>query len=111
DYEYVPSGGASEDVTTGLRAKQWLGDHVGIGLTYVDENRAGDDYNLAGGDLTLQAGRGTYLKLEYAQTQATQAPVFYSDNGGLSYSRLNPEVDIAREGEARSVEARVNLRE
>ena len=110
DYEYVPTGFDPDEVTAGLRGKHWFGDHVGVGLTYVDENRAGDDYTLIGADLTLQAGRGTYLKLEHSKTEATSAPVFFSDNGGLSFTELNSGLG-AREGEASAVEARANFKE
>ena len=110
DYEYVPTGFDPDDITAGVRGKHWFGDHVGVGVTYVDENRAGDDYTLAGADLTLQAGRGTYLKLEHSRTEATSAPVFFSDNGGLSFSQLNGTGGF-REGDASAVEARVNFKE
>src|SRR5690606_15110241 len=70
DYEWVPSSFDSDEITAGFRGKKWFGDHIGIGATYVDENRAGEDYTLYGGDITLQAGRGTYLKAEYARTEA-----------------------------------------
>lgn len=110
DYEWLPSEFDDNSITAGLRAKQWLGDHVGVGVTYVDENRAGEDYTLTAGDLTLQAGRGTYLKAEYAQTESFATPVFYSDNGGFSFLRSN-DVRGQRKGEARSVEARVNFKE
>lgn len=110
DYEYVPRGFDPDEVTAGVRGKHWFGDHVGVGLTYVDENRAGDDYTLMGADLTLQAGRGTYLKLEHSKTEATSAPVFFSDNGGLSFTELNSGLG-AREGEASAVEARANFKE
>ena len=109
DYEWVPTDFDADEIATGLRGKHWFGDHVGVGLTYVDENRAGEDYSLAAADLTLQAGKGTYVKLEYAQTESTSAPVFFSDNGGLSFTRLNPAG--VREGNAASVEARANFRE
>lgn len=110
DYEYVPRGFDADEIATGVRAKQWLGDHVAVGGTYVDENRAGEDYRLVGGDLTLQAGRGTYLKLERHESESTAAPVFFSDNGGLSFVPRNP-IDAAREGAASAVEARANFRE
>ena len=110
DYEYIPTGFNPDEVTAGLRGKHWFGDHVGVGLTYVDENRAGEDYSLLGADLTLQAGRGTYLKLEHSQTEATSAPVFFSDNGGLSFSQLNG-LGERREGAASAVEARANFKE
>lgn len=110
DYEYVPQGFDADQVGAGLRGRHWFGDHVAVGATYVDENRAGEDYQLAGVDLTLQAGRGTYVKLEHTRSEATAAPVFFSDNGGLSFSQLNP-VAGDRSGEATAVEARANLRE
>lgn len=110
DYEYVPLGFSTDDVSAGVRGKQWFGDHVAVGGTYVDENRSGDDYSLIGADLTLQAGRGTYLKIEQTRSEATAAPIFYSDNGGLSFIQRNP-VSGNRKGDARAVEARANLRE
>lgn len=111
DYEYVPTGFSSDESSVGFRGRQWFGEHVALGGTYVDENRAGDDYRLQGVDLTLQAGRGTYLKLEQASSEATSAPVFYSDNGGLSFSQINPINALNREGDAKSVVARINFKE
>lgn len=110
DYEYIPNGFDADEVTAGVRGKHWFGDHVALGATWIDENRAGDDYSLKGVDLTLQAGRGTYLKVEQSRTEATSAPIFFSDNGGLSFTQLNPVVG-AREGDARAVEARANFKE
>jgi hypothetical protein len=109
DYEWVPTSFDADEVTAGFRGKHWFGDHVGVGATYVDENRAGEDYTIAAGDITLQAGRGTYLKAEYSQTESFSAPVFFSDNGGFTFTQLNPVGP--REGEAKAVEARVNFRE
>ncbi|HEX7801737.1 MAG TPA: hypothetical protein VF471_03135 [Pseudoxanthomonas sp.] len=109
DYEWVPSDFDADEVTAGVRAKHWFGDHLGVGATYIDENRAGEDYTLAAGDITLQAGRGTYLKAEYSQTESFSAPVFFSDNGGFTFTQLNPVGP--REGEAKAIEARVNFRE
>ncbi|WP_449468051.1 hypothetical protein [Stenotrophomonas humi] len=109
DYEWVPSNFDADEVTAGFRGKHWFGDHLGVGVTYVDENRAGEDYTLAAGDITLQAGKGTYLKAEYSQTESFSAPVFFSDNGGFTFTRLNPIGP--REGEAKAIEARANFKE
>ena len=109
DYEWVPSNFDADEMTAGFRAKHWIGDHVGVGATYVDERRAGEDYTIMGGDLTLQAGKGTYVKAEYTATESYSSPVFFSDNGGFTFTQLNPVGP--REGEAKSVEARVNLKE
>lgn len=110
DYEYVPDGFDADGVTAGFRGRHWFGEHVAVGATWVDENRAGDDYALQGADVTLQAGRGTYLKLEQSRSEATSAPIFFSDNGGLSFVETNA-VTGPREGEARAVEARANFKE
>ncbi|MBN8801712.1 MAG: hypothetical protein J0H05_08580 [Stenotrophomonas acidaminiphila] len=110
DYEWVPTGFDADDVTVGFRGKHWIGDHVGLGATWVDENRAGEDYTLKGADLTLQAGKGTYLKAEYAHTESFGVPAFFSDNGGLSFIQQN-DTALNRKGDARSLEARANFRE
>ncbi|AKH44317.1 hypothetical protein FHS61_002947 [Altererythrobacter atlanticus] len=109
DYEWLPGSFDSDEITAGFRGKHWLGDHLGIGATYVDENRAGDDYTLYGGDITLRAGRGTYLKGEFAHTQALAAPTFLSTNGGFDFTRL--AATGPQEGDARSIEARANFTE
>ena len=108
DYEYAPVG-LGDAMTAGVRGKQWLGDHLAVGGTYVDERREGDDYLLKGVDVTLQAGRGTYVKVEHSESESTSAPVFFSDNGGLSFTQLNPA--LARKGKATGVELRANLKE
>lgn len=110
DYEYVPEG--VDNLVLGGRAQVWAGDHVAVGGTYVSEERAGDDYALRGVDLTLRAGRGTYLKAEVAESESTQTDVHYSDNGGLSYTQRTAEVASEdRSGRAVGVEARLNLYE
>ncbi len=114
DYEYVPSGFSADETAMGGRAKVWLGDHVAIGGTFVDENRAGDDYELQGLDVTLQAGRGTYLKVESAKTESNQAASYFSDNGGFSFNEIafDPTNDNPnKKGDALSVEARANFKE
>ncbi len=110
DYEYVPRGLNLDATNVGVRAKHWLGDHVGVGATWVEENRAGDDYSLKGVDLTLRAGRGTYVKIEHSRTKEMSAPVFFSDNGGLSFHEANA-ANGPRKGSATALEARVNFKE
>lgn len=111
DYEFFPTGGLRDAATTGLRGRHWIGEHVAVGGTFVDERRAGQDYRLEGADLTLRAGQGTWLDAEIARSQASAAPRFFSDNGGLDFMRLDPVAGSARDGEARRVEGRANLRE
>ena len=110
DYEWVPSGFDADELTVGLRGKHWFGDHVGVGATYIDESRAGEDYTLKGGDITLQAGKGTFLKAEYARSESFGVPAFFSDNGGLSFIQQN-NTALNREGDAKAIEARANFKE
>jgi hypothetical protein len=108
DYEYVPAD--IKNLVVAGRGQVWAGDHVAVGGTVVSEDRAGDDYSLQGVDVTLRAGKGTYLKAEVAKSESTQADVFFSDNGGLSFSQQTPALDAEdRSGRAVGVEARVNL--
>ncbi len=109
DYEWVPTDFNAGQATAGFRGKHWFGNHIGLGATYVGENQDGDDYRLYGGDLTLQAGKGTYLKGEYAKTEALASPTYLSTDGGLSFARLG--ANAPREGAAKSIDARANLRE
>jgi hypothetical protein len=110
DYEWIPAGFDAGNLSAGVRGKQWIGDNVAVGGTYVDENRAGENYTLMGADLTLQAGRGTYARIEHSKTKATSAPVFFSSNGGFSFTQLNA-VNGLREGTATAVDLQANLKE
>ena len=114
DYEYLPNGFSADHLTAGGRAKHWFNDHIAVGLSYVDENRAGNDYQLAGADLTLQAGKGSYIKVEHSNTRNSQAPIFYSDNGGLTFQQMNIiDEELTggdKSGDALSFEARANLK-
>ncbi len=109
DYEYLPDELDDGDMTVGVRAQDWLGDRVGIGGTYVQEDRGGQDYELKGVDATLRFGSGTYLLAEYASSEARQTTDgFFSDDGGLSFAALNSSALTDVSGDAVKLEARVN---
>jgi len=110
DYEYVSDSSFEADfVTAGARAKHWINDNIALGATYVKEEAAGDNYEIKGVDLTLQAGYGTYIKGEYTNTKSRGAPMFYSDNGGLSFVELGSGERSG--GNAIAVDAKVNFKE
>jgi hypothetical protein len=109
DYEWLPSNFDNDEIAGGVRAKKWFGDHLAVGGTYVDENRAGQDYSLASGDITLQAGKGSYMKAEFARSENSTAPAFFSSNGGFSFTQMNS--NAPQKGDAYSVEARANFTE
>jgi hypothetical protein len=111
DYEYVPAAFDPDNMTVGGRAERWFGDHVAVGATHVGESRSADNYQMSGADMTLQVGRGTYLKGEFVRSEATQAPRLLSEDGGLTFEQINPGGSGPREGDAVGVEARLNLQE
>ena len=110
DYAWVPAGLDRQSTTFGGRAKHWFGDHLALGVTHVQEGRQGNDYQLDGVDVTLQAGQGTWLRAEMARTESFGVPVYWSANGGLDF-QLRNRLDDQRQGDARSVEGRINLQE
>lgn len=110
DYEWRPAGFDGDRLAAGGRVRQWVTDHVALGATAVDERRHGEDYRLTGADLTLQAGRGTLLRVEHSRSASTGAPVFFSDNGGFSFTQTNAAT-AAREGSATAVDGRIDLKE
>ena len=111
DYEYVPDGFEPEDLTMGGRGKVWATDGVAVGATYVKEEADGADYELLGADVTLAAGEGTYLKAEYAASEAASSGNEYvSADGGLTFAEMNAGPwDEGLDGEALSIEGRVAL--
>ena len=110
DYAWVPGALDRQSTTFGGHARHWFGDHVALGVTKVEEGRRGTDYTLDGVDVTLKAGQGTWLRAELARTESFGVPVYWSANGGMDFTLRN-RIDTQREGEARSVEGRINLQE
>jgi len=102
DYEYIPNDSDSMDnLTFGGRGKGWINDNIGIGGTYVSEEKDAQDYQLMGVDLTLRATEGTYLTTEYSKSEGTQTDSnFVSFDGGLSFKDINDPNNKDRDGEA-----------
>ncbi|MEM7432618.1 MAG: OmpA family protein [Pseudomonadota bacterium] len=109
DYEYLPVGFDADEIAAGIRGKHWIGDNISVGGSYVSEGRGSEDYTLAGADIAVTDGKGSYIKVEAASSEATQTERFYSNDGGLSFGTLNAAVNENRSGEALGLEARINL--
>ena len=109
DYEYLPDNFDADNLTAGFRGRRWLGDHIGVGVTWANEQRDGDDYNIKGVDLTLKKSEHTYIRAELAHSESNQtAGSFVSTDGGLSFSEFNSN-DGVGSGNALSIEAQLNL--
>ena len=113
DYEYVPEALEADEMTYGVRAKTWLGDHVAVGASKIVDQQQGRDYDLEGIDVTLKAGKGTYLSVEAARSASLKSGAgFDSMDGGLSFlAHGDGESGPAASGDALAVEGRVNLAE
>ena len=89
DYEYNPTTDLKSVPDQGIRAYTWMGDHVRIGGTVVEEKRDGGDYDLNGVDAMFKFGRNTKITAEYAQSIGQQMGNSMSADGGLSYTDVS----------------------
>ena len=109
DYEYSPANFDFDDTSLGARGKKWIGDHVGVGATIVNESRDGADYTLTGTDLTLKRSDRTYVQAEFSHSEALQTSgSFLSTDGGLNFVSVESVFDDSS-GNAFGVEARAAL--
>ena len=108
DFEYIARNFDADDLTLGAAGTAWITDSLGLGGTYVRESRAGDDYELKGLDLTLRRNKGTYLKLEVAESDAVAATSQRSVDGGLNFENIAPTGNNVS-GRAWGAEAQVTL--
>ena len=90
DYEYDPSASDPSIANQGIRGYTWMGDHVRVGATGVQEKRPGGDYDMNGVDAMFKFGRNTKVTAEYAQTINQQMGSSVSYDGGISYANLGP---------------------
>jgi len=102
DYEYIPTDSDTLDnLTYGGRGKGWINDNVGIGGTYVSEEKDAQDYEMMGADLTLRATEGTYLVTEYSKSEGTQVDSnFVSFDGGLNFKQISNPNNNSKSGDA-----------
>lgn len=111
-YEYYPKQFDSNNMSAGWEVKQWINNKLALGANYVKENRTGQDYELAGAQVTVQEGVGTWFTAELAQSKSTSAPYFFSNDGGLRFNEITTvNTNLLNQGNAYSLEARVNSQE
>ncbi|MCY4043714.1 MAG: hypothetical protein OXE99_01390, partial [Cellvibrionales bacterium] len=94
DYEYVPrtTRQTLDNMTYGGRIKGWMTKHLGVGATYVKEEKDSQDYELKGGDVTIRFTEGSFIKAEYSESNGIEADSnFVSVDGGLTFDRRSAE--------------------
>jgi len=110
DYEYLPDDFKANQATYGARVKQWLNDHIAVGATYGHEGRSNGDYEVKGADVTFKAAKNSYIRAEFASSDALQSngANFYSMDGGLRFETIDTN-NSNISGDAYGVEAKVAL--
>ncbi|MGL5965418.1 MAG: hypothetical protein ACRCZ2_13635 [Fusobacteriaceae bacterium] len=113
DYEFYSSEDDISNLTLGGRGKTWVNDNVGVGGTYVRENRKGSltDYELKSADVTLKKSNGTYIKGEYSESegnQLTKNSNWFSYNGGYDFVQ-QPIITSNGKGQAYYIEGSLAL--
>ena len=87
EYEFTSNLEDFDQVAFGARGSRWLGDHVKIGGTYARDIQDGEETDIYGADLTIQATGDTYLKAEFALTDGEGLSTFRSLDGGFSFEQ------------------------
>lgn len=107
-YEYVPGVAEVSNLSTGVRASQWMNDYLQLGFTGYHQGESGADQTLKGVDATLRYKPGTYLKIEGARSSGNGNGAQTSIDGGFGFNQL---ASSGGDANAHRVEAAVDLAE
>ncbi|SFI52759.1 TonB-dependent receptor [Aerobium aerolatum] len=85
-YEYEPIATDVDGYSIGGRGQHWLGEHVRVGLTGMQETSGDADQKAGGVDVRLRMSERSYLDAEVAASRGTGFGLSRSYDGGLSQS-------------------------
>ncbi|MEL7450878.1 MAG: OmpA family protein, partial [Pseudomonadota bacterium] len=77
--------------TTGVRARQAIGDRVTLGVTQIEDDRLDGNYSLSAADAQLRFGKNSRVIAEYARSTGQSGAAFISNDGGFTYVTRNDE--------------------
>ncbi|MFZ1814774.1 MAG: TonB-dependent receptor [Rhizobiaceae bacterium] len=84
-YEYTPASGQIDGYSYGGRAYAWIGDHVRVGVTGINEETGPADQVLLGADLVLRHSEKTYFEFEWARSDGPGFGAVKSTDGGFVF--------------------------
>ncbi|WP_238991823.1 transporter [Gemmobacter caeruleus] len=84
-YEYVPTTGNVDGMSTGARVEAWVTDNLRIGASALRETTGLAENDLVGIDMLLRHSERTYLSAEYARSEGPGFGSSLSLNGGLDF--------------------------
>lgn len=95
DYEYIPTNSQNmNEKDYGLRGRTFINDHIGVGGTYIKENKEGKGYTLTGGEVILKATENSYFKGEVSRSEGVQSDnSFLSFDGGLNFKKIGSDIE------------------
>ncbi len=108
-YEFAPGVTAVSNLSTGLRASQWLNDHIQLGASSYHQGETGSSQTLKGVDGTLRYKPGTWLKFEAARSKGPGNGAQTSIDGGFGFNTLSS--GAIQSAGAERLEASVDLAE
>lgn len=108
-YEYTPAAGDVDGYSYGGRAQAWLGEHIRVGVTGMNEETGVADQEMYGADIVLRHSEGTYLSAEIAETRGPGFGSATSIDGGLSIENVQTAGTRGRTGRAIRVEGQVDI--
>ncbi len=88
-YEYAPGVTEVDNLSTGLRASQWINDHVQLGISSYHQGEDGSSQTLKGVDGTFRYKPGTWVKFETAHSDGPGTDTQTSITGGFGFNSLN----------------------
>jgi hypothetical protein len=107
-YEFSPAARDVDGYAVGGRAQQWLGDHVRVGVTALQEKTAQADQKMRGADLHIRHSEGTYVEVEVARSKGPGFGSASSVDGGLSVNSIST-VGNSKAANAYRAEARADI--
>jgi hypothetical protein len=110
-YEYTPAATNVGGYIYGGRAQQWLGDHVRLGVTGMNEKTGSADQVLAGADVTLQKSDQTYIEGEIAQSHGPGFGNSVSADGGLTIDDIDTAGVRSKSANAYRIKMRADVGE
>ena len=87
DYEYdfnevSPFG---NNPTKGIKASQWLGDHLRIGASHIEDSKNDEKYKLSGIEIEFRPRKNSFIHYERATTDKSSALTYQSLDGGFTW--------------------------
>jgi len=108
-YEYSPTTGDVDGYSYGGRAQVWLGDHVRVGVSGMNEETGIADNQVIGADVHVRLGENSYIEGEIAKSKGPGFGRSYSNNGGLTIDEESDAGINGRVARAFNVKGQLDL--